>query len=197
MKYKNNSTNLVFEKDWNILVLFLHLIILRACIGIIWRLTIKLVLHKNRMRCVLRTRDEIEIYHHHHSIPCSGNPFKSMFPLQTPGFHRRGTMLPPGEETDYVRVHCRNVRRIISLRRFLCSVWLFQITREEDDPWHCASALVWVFRAEAHPHQPQPLTGNGVHLGESNRISLLFPAISVSVTCFGCGKPCRIESGAW
>lgn len=106
--------------------MFLHLIILRACIGIIWRLTIKLVLHKKRMRCVLRTRDEIEIYHHHHSIPCSGNPFKSMFPLQTPGFQARYNVAPPGEETDYVRVHCRNVRCIISLRRFL---WAFDYFR--------------------------------------------------------------------
>jgi len=119
---------------------------------------------------VLRKKNNVwntrrEIYHHHRSIPRSSNLFKSMFSLQTPAFQvkrcyplRRKQITSLNTQSRFADFH-RTVR-------------LFQITREEDDLWHCASVLVWVFRTEAHRRRPQPQTGSGVHLGESNRISL-------------------------
>lgn len=96
---------------------------------------------------------------------------------QPPMFQVKRAMLLARE-----KLRVKSIKRMHTGPRFgdYCGFRSFQIIRGEGDLWHCASVLASVFRAGAHPRQPQPQMESGVHLGKSNRISL---AVSYNFCC--------------
>ena len=116
---------------------------------------------QKKTNCVVYTRSEFIIMIH--SMPHVVIPLNRCFLRKHLSSWRHNVA---SQEDGGLRVQ----RRSMSFQRYLCTIRLFQITREGGDLWHCASVLVWVFRVRAHPRRPQLQTGSGVHLGKSNRI---------------------------